>query len=273
MAQPETIGRLSSRSQSASGPPTQDFVSVAVLPPRLPPGMAPRTGVGAADVFSWDEAINWQHNEAIEDPDNPARKKSFMQKVGLTGQRKKANEELPPFILKKVPYDVWRKHYAKDKDGNFRGTHTPAEDCLLKPEDVKKWRFDAPVTKGDKWTRGSEALPGYTEVLDGSVVPDYDTVFNNNSVGDPTEKPSNANANERQNSSATSGSYDGPAPAFANPPSEAGLNASQQSPSNKIIAEGKTAQEIIAEAKAKGKQKMTWKEKLRKGAEGTMGGG
>lgn len=46
-----------------------------------------------------------------------------MRKVGLTTQRKRAGEEddLPPFVMRQVPYDTWRKHYAKDKDGNYRG--------------------------------------------------------------------------------------------------------------------------------------------------------
>ena len=38
----------------------------------------------------------------------------------------------------------WRKHYAKDKHGHYRGTEAPAEDCLLLAEDEKKWR-PAPV--------------------------------------------------------------------------------------------------------------------------------
>ena len=46
-----------------------------------------------------------------------------------------------------------------DKDGNYKGTHAPAEDCLLKPEDVQRWRLGDAVTRADKWTRGREALP------------------------------------------------------------------------------------------------------------------
>jgi len=100
------------------------MVSVAVLPPRLPSGMAPPTGIAAADVVSWDEAINWQHNDNAQE-ETPGRRKSFMRKVGLTTQRKRSVEEddLPPFVMRQIPYDTWRKHYAKDKDGNYRGTH------------------------------------------------------------------------------------------------------------------------------------------------------
>lgn len=46
-----------------------------------------------------------------------------------------------------------------------------------------------------------------------------------------------------------------------------------QPPAEKSIADGKTATEIIAEAKAKPKQKMTWKEKFSKGGTMAMLGG
>lgn len=90
------------RAQSASGPPTMEMVKVAVLPPRLPKGMAPPTRVGAADIFAWDEAINWQHNDSINE-EEPGRRKSFMRKVGLTTQRKRLHEDLPPFMMREVP--------------------------------------------------------------------------------------------------------------------------------------------------------------------------
>lgn len=94
------------RQQSASGPPTQEFVTVAVLPPRLPPGMAPPTGLGPADVFSWDERVNWVHNDKLDTPENaPKGAKKWFKKAGLTTQRKKATD-LPPFIHRQVPYDV-----------------------------------------------------------------------------------------------------------------------------------------------------------------------
>lgn len=94
------------RQQSTSGPPTQEFVTVAVLPPRLPEGMAPPTGLGPADIFSWDESINWVHNEKIIKPENePKGAKAWIKKAGLTTQRKKATE-MPPFIHRQVPYDM-----------------------------------------------------------------------------------------------------------------------------------------------------------------------
>lgn len=94
------------RHQSASGAPAQEFVTVAVLPPRLPPDMASPTGVGTADAFSWDEAVNWSHNQKINqtEPD-PKGAHKFMRKIGVSTERKKANE-MPPFIMRKVPYDT-----------------------------------------------------------------------------------------------------------------------------------------------------------------------
>lgn len=92
------------RHQSMSGPPVQELVTVAVLPPRLPSDMAAPTGLGPAEAFSWDESINWSHNQKINQPE-PTSSKKFMRKIGLTTQRQKATDK-PPFIFRKVPYDV-----------------------------------------------------------------------------------------------------------------------------------------------------------------------
>lgn len=180
MSRRESVGRLRAASQSDSSEPSVRMVSCAVLPPRLRPGMAPPTGIGMAACFSCDEAVNWQHNDPIHQAE-PSRRKSLFRKVGLTTQRKRAGEkdDLPPFTMRQIPYDTWRKHYAKDKDGNYRGTHAPAEDCLLRPEDVQKWRLGDPVTKADKWTRGSEALPVYAEVRAQGNPPEYSIDYHN----------------------------------------------------------------------------------------------
>ena len=103
----ESIRPSRTRTQSASGPPVQEVVTVAVLPPRLAPGTAPPTGIAASDAFSWDEAVNWQHNEKLtQGPENLSKAKGLSRKIGFTTQRKKANEDTPPFIFRKVPYDV-----------------------------------------------------------------------------------------------------------------------------------------------------------------------
>ena len=227
----KSYGRANVRSQSASGPATTQMVDVAVLPPRLPPGMAPPTGVGAADVFDWDESLNWQHNQPIQEGE---RKKSFLQKAGLTTQRTRRNPDLPNFVMRSVPYDVWRKHYAKDKDGNYRGTHAPAEDCLLKPEDVAKWSTGEATTNADRWTRGKHALPVYGEEPDSGVLPQY--------------VESAPVADEKNDVVQT-------------------LAPSERTASGHTI-EGKTTEEIIAEAKAKAvTNKQGWRTTFKKGAE------
>jgi hypothetical protein len=205
------------------------MVSVAVLPPRLPAGMAPPTGLGAADVFSWDESLNWQHNQPAETVN---QKKGFLRKIGLTTQRQRKNPNAPNFVLREVPYDVWRKHYAKNAEGYYRGTHAPAEDCLLKPEDVAKWNASGGEggTMGNQFTRGSDALPVYNEVKGDESAPGYEADY---------EEPA------RDEMVMNSG-----------PP--------QDQKEGGFTADGKTTEEIIAEAKRKGGQssKTTWKKGL-----------
>ena len=306
----ESVGRLSSRKQSSAAPPIQDFVSVAVLPPRLPQGMAPPTGLGPADAMNWDERLNWEHNEPL--PSNPIhreRKQSFLRKAGLTTQRKGVREG-PPFQFKQVPYETWRKHYAKDAQGMYKGTHAPAEDCLLKPADVEKWRLEAPKTKADLWTRGSEALPVYGEEdgtgvggrapeYEGELPPGYEgedqrdpmagmmrepvlgrtgsfhpgaapapyvdatedeTVRNGSTASAMTAITSRSSDTEQLRATTTNGS----------------AVSQQQEPRGKLIANGKTAKEIIEAEREKNKNKpegnMTWKERVKKGTEWAMMG-
>lgn len=145
-----------------------------------------------ADVFSWDESLNWSqraplHHSTNQPASHSQRKPSLINKLGLTTQRTRANpnSDLPPFVMRSVPYDTWRKHYAKDKDGNYRGTHAPAEDCLLKPDDLTKWRFEEGTGYADRWTRGKEILPVYEEVRDQPRVPEYEVDYD----GPPREEP------------------------------------------------------------------------------------
>lgn len=163
------------QSQSVSGPATQEMVTVAVLPPRLPPGMGEADGMGVAGAVNWDENVNAQHNRLLPKHDQQLSSgKRFMKKAGLTRDRKKTHKDMPPFRMRTVPYDVWRRHYAKDKDGNYMGTHAPAEDCLLKPADVEKWSAEEPETYADTYTRGRRALPGYGDITDqDSSLPEY----------------------------------------------------------------------------------------------------
>jgi hypothetical protein len=186
----ESIGRLNPRQVSISDPPPVQMVTVAVLPPRLSagPALGPRTGVPVADVFNWDESINWRPSEADEERHRRKMASKNPFKRGLTTARQKANPDLPPFIMKQVPYETWRKHYAKDKDGNYKGTHAPAEDCLLRPHDVEKWKFkgdggegaDGPDSWASRFTRGKEALPVYGEVAEEGMVPGYEADYDPN---------------------------------------------------------------------------------------------
>lgn len=233
--------------------------------------MAPPTGLGLADAFSYDESLNWQHNEPINE-EQPGRRKSLFRKVGLTTQRKRAHAEddLPPFVFRQIPYDTWRKHYAKDADGNYRGTHAPAEDCLLKPEDVQKWRLGDPVTKADKWTRGREVLPVYSEVREEGAVPEYQVdhpdVPPHTQYHDPVMTPDDDRLAEFFDGRDTIAS----APARRQPSSAS--TSQQPATTTTTIADGKTAAEIIAEAEARPKQKTTWKQMLSKGAQMAMAG-
>ncbi|KIW24266.1 uncharacterized protein PV07_09993 [Cladophialophora immunda] len=280
MSRRESVGRLRAGSQSDSAPPSVRMVSCAVLPPRLPAGMAPPTGIGASEAISYDESLNWEHNQsALEE--EPSRRKSLFRKVGLTTQRKRRDPEddLPPFVMRQIPYDTWRKHYAKDKDGNYRGTHAPAEDCLLKPEDVQKWRLGDPVTKADKWTRGREALPVYSEVHAEGAVPEYQVDYDNPEQSLANERmmtreddrlaeyfdASDLHERKQQQTSSTS-------PPYREPPTAPSTLQPIPPYQGQTIADGKTAAEIIEEARNKGRPKLTWRQKLSKGALMTMGG-
>ena len=285
MSRRESVGRLTARTQSSSGPPAQQMVSVAVLPPRLAPGVAPPTGIGAAEAFSWDEAINWQHNDPIKEEEEVGKTKRFFRKAGITTQRTKLNPDLPPFVLRQIPYDTWRKHYAKDKDGNYHGTHAPAEDCLLKPHDVEKWRLGDPVTKADRWTRGREALPVYAEVNETAAVPEYEHDYDGPPRSDPPQEglPDSmtldgdddvlaSHLEKRQSRNRSSAASEPTYPSGRNSSATVPVPSDDAPRTRSVIANGKTAQEIIAEAEAKGRPKLGWKERAKRAAEYTVMG-
>jgi hypothetical protein len=278
MSRRESVGRLNTRTQSASGPATMKTVTVAVLPPRLPAGMGLPTGLGMADAFSWDESINWSHNKPLPKEGEPERKKSFLKKIGLTTERQKANPDTPPFMMREVPYETWRKHYAKDKEGNYRGTHAPAEDCLLKPDDVRKWNAGEAKTYADKWTRGKDALPVYSEVREHGMVPEYEIDYDGppRDGGPPgdepivtTEEDDLATHLERRDTAArergeqvaaleTHERQNAQSQGQAQPPARQGSGQTY---------DGKTTEQIIAEAQAKGNPKLGWRQRIKKGAE------
>jgi hypothetical protein len=47
------------------------------------------------------------------------------------------------FVMKEMTRGDYLKHYAKDDQGKYIGTEEPAEDCILRGEDVQKYK---PVT-------------------------------------------------------------------------------------------------------------------------------
>ena len=109
----------------------------------------------------------------------------------------------------------------------------PAEDCLLQPEDVEIWRLGPAETKADLWTRGKAALPVYDQ------------------------------ANENSDALPTYSKY---APEISEPDAP----TQRQGSASTYTADGKTAEQIIAEAEAKhksGEGKMTWKQRVKKGTE------
>ena len=150
------------RQQSLSGPSVMQEVTVAVLPPILHQPFAPATGIGAMPTFTWEEHLKGGRSKPLSKPDDPEGCKSWIKRIFTIGQNSQ-NPDRPPFIMKKVPFDEWRRHYAKDKEGNYHGTHAPAEDCLLLPRDLKRWRLEEPTALADQWTRGKYALPAYGE--------------------------------------------------------------------------------------------------------------
>lgn len=144
----------------------------------------------------------------------------------------------------------------------------------MKPEDVQKWRADDPVTFGDKWTRGQHALPVYAEADAEQPAPEYqidapsrDQPMSYETATATASGPVNSNLSEAWDGSDTmrspqtrqmSNSISQPIPATQS--------------TGQTIIDDKTAAQIIAEAKAKPKPKMTLKETLSKGATMAMMG-
>lgn len=231
--------------------------------------------------MGFDERVNWVHNEPInQEEEKVSKAKKFRRKTGMTTQRVKANPDLPPFTMRQVPYDVWRKHYAKDKDGNYKGTHAPAEDCLLKPDDVQKWRLGEPVTQADRWTRGLEALPVYAEVKDTAAVPEYEQDYDGPPRSDPERLPSIEEPALEEEDAQLADHMEkqyGRSQSSPAPVAEQNLNMRpvQDHPRAKstgqFTADGKSTTEIIEEARARGKPKTTWRQTLQAGLKGTMG--
>ena len=48
------------------------------------------------------------------------------------------------FVIKQIPRGEYLKHYAKDDDGRYCGSEDPADDCILRGQDVQRYRGDGP---------------------------------------------------------------------------------------------------------------------------------
>ncbi|RMZ79719.1 hypothetical protein DV738_g3183, partial [Chaetothyriales sp. CBS 135597] len=55
----------------------------------------------------------------------------------FSSRRRSENSQ---FVMKKIPRGEYLKHYAKDEAGQYVGTDEPAADCILRGEDVAKYR-------------------------------------------------------------------------------------------------------------------------------------
>jgi hypothetical protein len=350
-----TIGRRSSAQQSASGPPIQQTVSVAVLAPQAKGGSTRAlggvglgtgtAGLGGGGVVAWENGgvgsgVDWRAkrksstvstnslsrrltNTSIggenatgldeEEDDSPkqSRRRSFFRRATTAGipitafntspndprfhqqtEQPKTNSDRPPFVFKQVPYDVWRRHYAKDASGRYRGTHAPAEDCLLQPEDVERWRFKGetndpalPRNPAERWTRGSEALPVYSEAREEGMAPEYDfdgehqqtnlfegfevlrTVVDDDQPLQAEHRPVRAAMTDDMLDEAPNTDGDS-LPAPPPPPTPAAL---PDGPAPALFG-GKTAQQVIEEAETRQKAararsaSTSWKQKLKRGA-------
>jgi hypothetical protein len=81
----------------------------------------------AAGAVKWDENVIAQHNRLLpNDGKELSSGKRSLENGCIMRDRKKAQKDMLPFRVRIVPYDIWRKHYTEDKDGNYIGTHSPA---------------------------------------------------------------------------------------------------------------------------------------------------
>ncbi|ETN36314.1 uncharacterized protein HMPREF1541_08591 [Cyphellophora europaea CBS 101466] len=70
-------------------------------------------------------------------PPNSSAPAETSKKQWFWSRRRSENSN---FIMKKMPRRDYLKHYAKDDNGRYCGTEAPAEDCILRGEDVGKYR-------------------------------------------------------------------------------------------------------------------------------------
>jgi hypothetical protein len=74
----------------------------------------------------------------LEEANVKKRKKWWRRTSSMSKTR--ANDPYYDFVLKEMRRGDYLKQYAQDERGNYIGTEEPAEDCMLRGEDLEKYR-------------------------------------------------------------------------------------------------------------------------------------
>ncbi|KAK5055146.1 hypothetical protein LTR84_012894 [Exophiala bonariae] len=71
--------------------------------------------------------------------DNKSRKLSFFHRKSIGGGSGGKNDK-QKFAMRSVTRLEYLTHYAKDNNGKYVGTEEPADDCILRGEDLERYR-------------------------------------------------------------------------------------------------------------------------------------
>ena len=94
--------------------------------------------------------------EDVGKVDGHKSKKSF-----FSSRRKSENSN---FVIKQVPRGEYLEYYAKDEEGRYVGTEEPAVDCILKGEDVMRYRRGV-----GQWSNEVGGATGVDQKSDGVI--------------------------------------------------------------------------------------------------------
>jgi len=85
------------------------------------------------------EDIHSAHTNAAPAPasDGKSRKLSFFHRKSAGGGSSAPKQK---FAMRELTRREYLAHYAKDNDGKYVGTEEPAEDCILRGEDLVRYR-------------------------------------------------------------------------------------------------------------------------------------
>ena len=84
------------------------------------------------------------------------------EKKSLFSSRRKS--ENANFIIKQIPRGEYLKHYAKDEASKYIGTEEPAVDCILRGEDLERYR------KKFEYRHEIDSISGRSGKTDDSVI-------------------------------------------------------------------------------------------------------